>query len=65
MNDPGFWNDQQIAKRISKHLSQIREEIAHINKLDEVKEELETYISLLDEDFNEALFTEAIEELPR
>lgn len=65
MNDPTFWNDQQTAKRISKQLSQIREEISHINKLDEVKEELETYISLLDGDFNEDLFADAMEELTR
>ncbi len=65
MNEPGFWNDQQSAKKISKQLSQIREEISHINKLDEVKGELETYQLLLEEDFNEALFDEAIAELPR
>lgn len=64
MNEPGFWNDQQSAKKISKQLSQIREEISHINKLDEVKGELETYQLLLEEDFNQALFDEAIAELP-
>ncbi len=64
MNEPGFWNDQQTAKKISKQLSQIREELSHINKLDEVKGELETYQLLLDEDFNQALFDEAVSELP-
>ncbi len=61
MNDPGFWNDQQKAKRISKQLSQLREEISHISKLDRVKEELETYISFLDEDFQQSLFDEAVD----
>ncbi len=65
MNEPSFWNDQQSAKKISKQLSQIREEISHINKLDEVKGELETYQLLLEEDFNQALFEEAVAELPR
>jgi peptide chain release factor 2 len=65
MNDPGFWNDQQNAKKISKQLSQIRDEISHITKLDNVREELETYITLLDEDFQESLFDEAVGELPR
>ena len=65
MNEPGFWNDQQTAKRISKQLSQIREEISHIAKLDNVREELETYISFLDEDFQESLFEEAIGNLDR
>lgn len=64
MNEPGFWNDQQTAKKISKQLSQIREELGHISKLDEVKGELETYQLLLDEDFNQALFDEAVSELP-
>jgi peptide chain release factor 2 len=65
MNDPAFWNDQQSAKKISKQLSQIREEISHINKLDEVRAELETYQLLLEEDFHESLFAEAIAELPK
>ncbi len=64
MNEPGFWNDQQTAKKISKQLSQIREEISHIAKLDEVREELETYISFLEEDFQDSIFQEAVQNLP-
>ena len=65
MNEPGFWNDQQSAKKISKHLAQIREEISHITKLDSVRDELETYLSFLDEDFQDSLFTEAMDGLPK
>lgn len=64
MNTPGFWNDQQNAKKISKQLSQIREEISHISKLDNVRDELETYITFLEEDFQNSLFEEAVAALP-
>ncbi len=60
MNDPAFWNDQARAKKISKNLSQMREAISHIKALDQHKDDLETYIMLLDEDFNESLFAEAV-----
>ncbi len=63
MNEPGFWNEQQRAKKISKQLSQLREEISHINKLDRVREELETYISFLDEEFQSSLFDEAVDSI--
>jgi len=58
MHASDFWNDQNNAKKVTKQISQLREEIDHINKLDKIKEELETYILLLDEDFNQSLFTE-------
>jgi len=64
MNEPSFWNDQHNAKKISKQLSQIREELSHINKLDDVKSELETYQLLLEDDFHASLFAEAVEQLP-
>ncbi len=63
VNSPGFWNDQAQAKKISKQLSQVREAISHIAALDSLKEDLETYALLLEEDFNEHLFTEAVAHL--
>jgi peptide chain release factor 2 len=60
MHASDFWSDQNNAKKITKHISQLRYEIEHINKLDNIKEEVETFILLLDEDFNQALFSEAI-----
>lgn len=44
-------------------MSIIREEIGHINKLDELKDELQTYIDLLDEDFHQSLLNEAVDAL--
>lgn len=64
MNDPAFWNDQNQAKKISKKLSQIRDELNHIQRLETTKEDLETYLLLLDEDFSEHLFNEAVSMLP-
>ncbi|MDP2172871.1 MAG: peptide chain release factor 2 [Candidatus Cloacimonadaceae bacterium] len=65
MNEPGFWNDQNQAKKLTKQQSQIREEIEHIKQLETLKEELETYILLLEEDFSEHLLTEAVKELEK
>lgn len=61
MHAPDFWNDQNNAKKISKQISQLRESIEHINKLDLIRDELDTYLMLLDEDFNQSLYSEAIE----
>jgi len=63
INSPGFWNDQNQARKISKQISIIREEISHIAKLDELRDELQTYLDLLDDDFNESLFREALDAL--
>lgn len=60
VNAPGFWNDQVQAKKISKQLSQVREQIDHIKKLDTLKDDIETYLSLLEEDFNESLYQDAL-----
>jgi len=60
MHASDFWNDQNNAKKVTKQISLLREEIEHINKLDEIKGELETYILLLDDDFNQALYTEVL-----
>jgi peptide chain release factor 2 len=60
LNAPDFWNDQNNAKKVSKQISLLREEISHINKLDAINGELDTYIMLLDDDFNTHLFEEAI-----
>lgn len=60
MHASDFWNDQNNAKKVTKQISILRAEIEHIDKLDSIKEELETYVTLLDEDFNQALFTEVL-----
>mgnify|MGYP002365465821 FL=1 len=65
MNAPDFWLDQTNAKKVSKQLSQLRDELDHIRKMENIKGELETYLSLLEEDFNIDLLNEAVSELPR
>lgn len=65
MNAPDFWLDQTNAKKVSKQLSQLRDELDHIKKMENIKGELETYLSLLEEDFNIDLLNEAVSELPR
>ena len=60
MHNPDFWNDQQNAKKITKELSLIKLEIDKENKLKTIKEDLETYILLLEEEYNTSLFDEAI-----
>ncbi|MCK9557624.1 MAG: peptide chain release factor 2 [Candidatus Cloacimonetes bacterium] len=64
MNEPGFWEDQNIAKKTGKRVSQLRDEIQHIADLEATKDELETYISFLDEDFSNDMLEEAIGRLP-
>lgn len=63
INSPDFWTDQTEAKKITKQLSLVNEQIEHINSLDNLRDELQTYISFLEEDFNEDLFGEAIDSL--
>lgn len=63
MNHPDFWNDQANAKKVSKKVAQIRQELDHIQKLDNVSEEMETFIDILDEEFMADLFAEAIKKL--
>jgi peptide chain release factor 2 len=64
MNKADFWNDQNRAKKISKRLAQLRDELDHIRKLESTKDELQTYIDFLDEDFSDSLFAEAVDALP-
>ncbi|HPB18960.1 MAG TPA: peptide chain release factor 2 [Candidatus Cloacimonas sp.] len=64
MNAPDFWLEQTNAKKVSKQLSQLRNELEHIKNLDAVKGELEAYITLLDEEFSADLLAEAVAELP-
>lgn len=63
MHAPDFWNDQTHAKKVSKQISILRDEIEHMNKLDSIKGDLETYLLLLEEDMNAALFQEAVSHL--
>jgi len=61
LHAPDFWNDQANAKKVTKQISILREELEHIGKLDTIKDELETYLKILDEDFHQSLFQEALD----
>jgi peptide chain release factor 2 len=63
MEKPDFWNDQKRATKISKELNQLKNQIKKDDRLATIKDDLETYIILLNEDFNESLFKEAFEVL--
>lgn len=63
MNAPDFWSDQKRAQKISKEINFLKEQFAKNNKLIEIQEEIETYLLLLEEEFNENLFHEAIDYL--
>ena len=60
MNQPDFWNDQQNAKKVGKELSILKNETEKDKKIKQLKEDLQTYILLLEEEFSESLFQEAI-----
>lgn len=64
MNRPDFWNDQNQAKKVTRQLSRANDDIAHIRSLENLKGDLETYLTLLDEDPNPQLLAEAVSELP-
>lgn len=63
VNSPGFWNDQNLARKISRQISNLRQEMEHIDKLEAMRDELETYVTLLDEEFHPDMFTEAVNAL--
>ncbi|NLO10846.1 MAG: peptide chain release factor 2 [Candidatus Cloacimonetes bacterium] len=63
MNEPDFWNDQNRARKISKDISIIRDEIEHIGKLEATRDDLGTYLELLDDDFNQSLYDDALASL--
>ncbi len=63
MNESGFWNDQKKAQKITREISNLRTKLANDNKLQEMLEEMETFNILLEEEFNESLFIEAVTSL--
>ncbi len=63
LHKPDFWNDQNQAKKTTKELAVLQIEMQNEKALQDIQEEIETYILLLDEDFNESLFAEAVDKL--
>lgn len=60
MHEPDFWNNQNQAKKISKDVARIKSEIEKDIKLTSIIDELNTYNIILQEDWNEDLFFEAV-----
>jgi len=60
MEAPDFWNDQQKAQKIGKELSILKYELEKDKKIKQIKEDMETYVLLLNEDFEENLLNEAV-----
>ena len=63
MSDPNFWNDQKRAQKITKEINILRTQLEKEKKLQQIDEDLSTFILMLEEEFNENLFNDAVEEL--
>ncbi|RLC54236.1 MAG: peptide chain release factor 2 [Candidatus Cloacimonadota bacterium] len=63
MNDPNFWNDQKHAQKVTREINTLRLQLDKEKKLKQIDEDLNTFLLMLDEDFNENLFSDAVEEL--
>jgi len=63
MKHPDFWNDQKKATKITKELNQLKNQISKDEHLKTIKDDLETYVSLLDEEFSESLLNDAVNTL--
>ena len=60
MHEPSFWNNTLNAKKVTKEISFLKNELEKEKKIAKIKDDLETYIMLLNEDFSEDLLKEAI-----
>jgi peptide chain release factor 2 len=61
-HQPNFWNDQQEAQRVTRKIGAIRSQLDQVAELDRLAGDLQTYLDLLAEDPNDALFNEAVAE---
>ncbi|MCK4338378.1 MAG: PCRF domain-containing protein, partial [Candidatus Cloacimonetes bacterium] len=63
MTRQDFWDDQDNAKKITGRISNLKEDIQISEKLTNSYDELETFLNLLNEDFDPELATEAEQKL--
>lgn len=63
MTKQDFWDDQDNAKKITGKISYLKEDIQISEKLTHSYDELETFLNLLNEDFDPELATEAEQKL--
>lgn len=63
MHDPTFWNDTRHAKKVTKEVNSIQQKLETNKKFISIKDELETYQMLLEEELNPSLYSEAQQDL--
>ncbi len=63
MNKPDFWNDQKRAQKVTKEINNLRIQLEKEKKIQQIDEDLQTYIMLLEEHFSDDLLIEAVSEL--
>jgi len=61
MHSPSFWNEPDIAKKITKEITILKNELEKEKRIVMVKDELLTYIDILKEDFSPDMYTEAVD----
>lgn len=63
MEKPDFWSNQKKAKKISRKLNSLKNTVKESNRIQTIKDDLETYKLLLEDEFNQNLFEEAVKKL--
>ena len=63
MNKPDFWNDQKRAQKVTREINNLRIQLEKEKKIQQIDEDLQTYIMLLEEHFSDDLLIEAVSEL--
>jgi peptide chain release factor 2 len=63
MNKPNFWSDQKGAQKVTREINNLRIQLEKEKKIQQIDEDLRTYIMLLEENFSDDLLIEAVSEL--
>ena len=63
MNKLDFWNDQKRAQKVTRDINNLRIQLEKEKKIQQIDEDLRTYVMLLKEDFSDSLLKEAVNEL--
>ena len=63
MNNPDFWNNQKRAQKVTREINKLRIQLEKEKKIQQIDEDLQTYIMLLEEHFSDDLLIEAVGEL--
>ena len=60
MNQPGFWNDQELASQISKRCEVLRQEVGQWEGVVRQLDELEQLVKLAEEEDDQAFAPQAV-----